>query len=109
MGPWERGAAAAGPACSHSSLLIVCLWPGRWTFGDGDQVIGQFKPPYSESFRVPDPAVAQVLVEHNVTHAYAIPGERWGPPPCRGDSPLLPSLGWWPGALNRVKEWCPGH
>ncbi|XP_047694072.1 polycystin-1 isoform X1 [Prionailurus viverrinus] len=46
-----------------------------WTFGDGDQVIGQFKPPYNESFRVPDPAVAQVLVEHNVTHAYAIPGE----------------------------------
>ncbi|XP_029802283.1 polycystin-1 isoform X2 [Suricata suricatta] len=46
-----------------------------WIFGDGDQVIGQFKPPYNESFRVPDPTVAQVLVEHNVTHTYAIPGE----------------------------------
>ncbi|XP_039102521.1 polycystin-1 isoform X2 [Hyaena hyaena] len=46
-----------------------------WTFGDGDRVIGQFKPPYNESFRVPDPTVAQVLVEHNVTHTYAIPGE----------------------------------
>ncbi|XP_027469305.2 polycystin-1 isoform X2 [Zalophus californianus] len=46
-----------------------------WTFGDGDQVIGQFKPPYNESFQVPDPTVAQVLVEHNATHSYAIPGE----------------------------------
>ncbi|XP_047569926.1 polycystin-1 isoform X2 [Lutra lutra] len=46
-----------------------------WTFGDGDQVIGQFRPPYDESVRVPDPTVAQVLVEHNATHTYAVPGE----------------------------------
>ncbi|XP_053783993.1 polycystin-1 isoform X3 [Desmodus rotundus] len=46
-----------------------------WTFGDGEQVIGQFKPPYNESFQVPDPMVAQVLVEHTTTHTYAIPGE----------------------------------
>ncbi|KAM4819917.1 polycystin-1 [Thomomys bottae] len=46
-----------------------------WTFGDGEQVLGQFKPPYGEAFQVPDPAVAQVLVEHNTTHAYASPGE----------------------------------
>ncbi|XP_054445386.1 polycystin-1 isoform X1 [Pteronotus mesoamericanus] len=46
-----------------------------WTFGDGEQVIGQFKPPYNESFQVPDPMVAQVLVAHNTTHTYAIPGE----------------------------------
>lgn len=48
---------------------------GRWTFGDGEQVIRQFKPPYNESWRVPDPAVAQVLLEHNVSHSYAAPGE----------------------------------
>ncbi|XP_045397110.1 polycystin-1 isoform X1 [Lemur catta] len=46
-----------------------------WTFGDGEQTLGQFKPPYNESFQVPDPAVAQVLVEHNATHSYAAPGE----------------------------------
>ncbi|XP_066868923.1 polycystin-1 isoform X1 [Kogia breviceps] len=46
-----------------------------WTFGDGEQVISQFKPPYNESFQVPDPTVAQVLVEHNITHTYTVPGE----------------------------------
>nr|XP_051695478.1 polycystin-1 isoform X2 [Oryctolagus cuniculus] len=46
-----------------------------WTFGDGEQVLGQFKPPYDESFQVPDPTVAQVLVEHNATHVYTSPGE----------------------------------
>ncbi|XP_062956824.1 polycystin-1 isoform X2 [Cynocephalus volans] len=46
-----------------------------WTFGDGEQVFGQFKPPYNESFQVPDPTVAQVLVEHEATHTYAAPGE----------------------------------
>ncbi|KAM5130746.1 polycystin-1 isoform 4-T4 [Callospermophilus lateralis] len=46
-----------------------------WTFGDGEQILGQFKPPYDESFQVPDPTVAQVLVEHGATHSYAIPGE----------------------------------
>ncbi|KAM6166545.1 polycystin-1 isoform 2-T2 [Erethizon dorsatum] len=46
-----------------------------WTFGDGQQVLGQFKPPYNKSFQVPDPTVAQVLVKHNVTHTYANSGE----------------------------------
>ncbi|XP_032124071.1 polycystin-1 isoform X8 [Sapajus apella] len=46
-----------------------------WTFGDGEQALGQFQPPYDESFPVPDPSVAQVLVEHNVTHTYTAPGE----------------------------------
>ncbi|KAL4836310.1 hypothetical protein H8958_017440 [Nasalis larvatus] len=46
-----------------------------WTFGDGEQALHQFHPPYNESFPVPDPSVAQVLVEHNVTHTYAAPGE----------------------------------
>ncbi|XP_073915013.1 polycystin-1 isoform X4 [Castor canadensis] len=46
-----------------------------WIFGDGEQVLSQFKPPYDESFQVPDPTVAQVLVEHNTTHTYAAPGE----------------------------------
>ncbi|KAI5932677.1 Polycystin-1 [Manis javanica] len=45
-----------------------------WTFGDGEQVTGQFKPPYNKSFQVPDPTVAQVLVEHNITHSYTVPG-----------------------------------
>uniref|UniRef100_A0A2K5K5V5 Polycystin 1, transient receptor potential channel interacting n=1 Tax=Colobus angolensis palliatus TaxID=336983 RepID=A0A2K5K5V5_COLAP len=46
-----------------------------WTFGDGEQALHHFHPPYNESFLVPDPSVAQVLVEHNVTHSYAAPGE----------------------------------
>ncbi|XP_023567626.1 polycystin-1 isoform X3 [Octodon degus] len=46
-----------------------------WTFGDGQQVLGQFKPPYNKSFQVPDPTVAQVLVEHNATHTYTKSGE----------------------------------
>uniref|UniRef100_A0A4W2DRA2 Polycystin 1, transient receptor potential channel interacting n=1 Tax=Bos indicus x Bos taurus TaxID=30522 RepID=A0A4W2DRA2_BOBOX len=45
-----------------------------WTFGDGQQAVGQFKPPY-DSFEVPDPTVAQVLVEHNTSHTYTFPGE----------------------------------
>lgn len=67
------------PSCS-----LPALFSGRWTFGDGEQMIGQFKPPYDESFQVPDPMVAQVLVEHNTTHTYTIPGEGgplpWGQP-----------------------------
>ncbi|XP_040829428.1 polycystin-1-like isoform X2 [Ochotona curzoniae] len=47
----------------------------QWTFGDGQQVAGQFKPPYDEFFQVPDPTVAQVLVEHSATHVYTSPGE----------------------------------
>ncbi|XP_036595473.1 polycystin-1 [Trichosurus vulpecula] len=46
-----------------------------WTFGDGEQESGQFKPPYNESFLVPEPGVHQVLVEHNVTHTYHVPGD----------------------------------
>lgn len=41
-------------------------------------MLRQFKPPYDESFQVPDPTVAQVLVEHNTTHIYTTPGEGWG-------------------------------
>ncbi|ELW67814.1 Polycystin-1 [Tupaia chinensis] len=46
-----------------------------WTFGDGEQILAQFKPPYNESFQAPDPSVAQVLVGHNATHTYAAPGD----------------------------------
>ncbi|KAM9583754.1 polycystin-1 isoform 1-T1 [Trichechus inunguis] len=46
-----------------------------WTFGDGEQALGQFKPPYNESFPVLEPTVAQVLVEHNTTHTYTAPGD----------------------------------
>ncbi|XP_070317124.1 polycystin-1 isoform X1 [Odocoileus virginianus] len=46
-----------------------------WTFGDGEQAASQFKPPYDESFEVPDPTVAQVLVGHNTSHTYTVPGE----------------------------------
>ncbi|XP_006874019.1 PREDICTED: polycystin-1 [Chrysochloris asiatica] len=46
-----------------------------WTFGDGEQVLGQFKPPYDGSFLLPEPTVAQVLVEHNATHTYVTPGD----------------------------------
>lgn len=81
-------------------------------------MIGQFKPPYNESFQVPDPMVAQVLVEHTTTHTYAIPGKD-GPgallaSPALGAAPLKPAWVADPG-LNRVKEgWLgmrggPGH
>ncbi|XP_075420577.1 polycystin-1 isoform X3 [Tenrec ecaudatus] len=46
-----------------------------WTFGDGEQVLGQFQPPYDESFPVPEPTLAQVLVQHNATHTYVTPGD----------------------------------
>ncbi|XP_074053328.1 polycystin-1 isoform X2 [Macrotis lagotis] len=46
-----------------------------WTFGDGEQESGQFKPPYNESFLVPEPGVHQVLIEHNVTHTFHVPGD----------------------------------
>ncbi|XP_072455619.1 polycystin-1 isoform X2 [Notamacropus eugenii] len=46
-----------------------------WTFGDGEQESGHFKPPYNESFLVPEPGVHQVLIEHNVTHTYHVPGD----------------------------------
>ncbi|XP_019504061.1 PREDICTED: polycystin-1 isoform X1 [Hipposideros armiger] len=63
--------ALAADVLVDSAVEVAFLW----TFGDGEQVISQFKPPYDESFQVPDPTVAQVLVEHNTTHTYAIPGE----------------------------------
>ena len=65
------------PATAHPrpGSLTASHRPGRWTFGDGEQALHQFQPPYNESFSVPDPSVAQVLVEHNVTHTYAAPGE----------------------------------
>lgn len=70
---------AGGTLATHlACLLSAYCCPGRWIFGDGEQVLRQFKPPYNESFQVPDPTVAQVLVEHNTTHIYATPGEGWG-------------------------------
>ncbi|XP_011375217.1 polycystin-1 isoform X1 [Pteropus vampyrus] len=63
--------AVAATVLVDSAVEVAFLW----TFGDGEQVIGQFKPPYDESFQVPDPMVAQVLVEHNTTHTYTVPGE----------------------------------
>ncbi|XP_007438791.3 polycystin-1, partial [Python bivittatus] len=46
-----------------------------WDFGDGDQVISEFHPPYNESFLKPDPRIHQVLIGHNVSHIYQDPGE----------------------------------
>nr|DBA19295.1 TPA: hypothetical protein GDO54_015156 [Pyxicephalus adspersus] len=42
----------------------------RWTFGDGTQLDYNVRPPYNQSFSVPDPAVHMVLVESSVTHTY---------------------------------------
>ncbi|XP_056391560.1 polycystin-1 isoform X2 [Hyla sarda] len=47
----------------------------RWTFGDGTQQDHHFKPPYNQSFPVPDASVHMVLVENNVTHTYLESGE----------------------------------
>ena len=65
-------------------------------FGDGEQAVGQFKPPY-ESFEVPDPTVAQGLVEHNTSHVYTTPGEgrrlgcsAWGRTSLQGAPRVLP-------------------
>uniref|UniRef100_A0A674J3I7 Polycystin 1, transient receptor potential channel interacting n=1 Tax=Terrapene triunguis TaxID=2587831 RepID=A0A674J3I7_9SAUR len=46
-----------------------------WDFGDGGHEIYQFKPPYNESFLIPDPSVHQVVIEHNVSYTYQVPGE----------------------------------
>lgn len=67
-----------GTLSTHIACSLSACCPGRWNFGDGEQVLRQFKPPYDESFQVPDPTVAQVLVEHNTTHIYTTPGEGWG-------------------------------
>lgn len=69
---------ARGTLSTHLACSLSACCPGRWIFGDGEQVLRQFKPPYNESFQVPDPTVAQVLVEHNTTHIYATPGEVLG-------------------------------
>ncbi|XP_069503433.1 polycystin-1 [Ambystoma mexicanum] len=47
----------------------------RWTFGDHCQDVGLFKPPYNQSFLVPNIGIHQVVIEHNVTHVYQEPGE----------------------------------
>ncbi|XP_039346814.1 polycystin-1 isoform X1 [Mauremys reevesii] len=47
----------------------------KWDFGDGGHEIYQFKPPYNESFLIPDPSVHQVVIEHNVSYTYQVPGE----------------------------------
>lgn len=67
-----------GTLPTHLACSLSACCPGRWNFGDGQQLLRQFKPPYDESFQVPDPTVAQVLVEHNTTHIYTTPGEGWG-------------------------------
>uniref|UniRef100_A0A452IQ37 Uncharacterized protein n=1 Tax=Gopherus agassizii TaxID=38772 RepID=A0A452IQ37_9SAUR len=46
-----------------------------WDFGDGGHEMYQFKPPYNESFLIPDPSVHQVVIEHNVSYTYQVPGE----------------------------------
>ncbi|XP_044160778.1 polycystin-1 isoform X2 [Bufo gargarizans] len=47
----------------------------RWTFGDGTQEDYHFKPPYNQSFPVPDLSVHMVLIENNITHTYQESGE----------------------------------
>ncbi|XP_037669888.1 polycystin-1 isoform X2 [Choloepus didactylus] len=69
--PQNATLALAASVLVDSAVEVAILW----TFGDGEQVLGQFKPPYNESFQVPEPSVAQVLVEHNVSHTYTTPGE----------------------------------
>ncbi|KAM4632478.1 polycystin-1 [Discoglossus pictus] len=44
-----------------------------WTFGDGAQETYQYQHPYNLSY--PDPAIHQVLLKSNVTHAYQKPGD----------------------------------
>ncbi|CAM4619463.1 polycystin-1 isoform X1 [Caretta caretta] len=46
-----------------------------WDFGDGGHEMYQFKPPYNESFLIPDPSIHQVVIEHNVSYTYQVPGE----------------------------------
>ncbi|XP_054850621.1 polycystin-1 [Eublepharis macularius] len=46
-----------------------------WDFGDGDQAVFQFVPPYNESFFRPDPNIHQVMIVHNVSHTYQEPGQ----------------------------------
>ncbi|XP_026540159.1 polycystin-1 [Notechis scutatus] len=46
-----------------------------WDFGDGDQAILEFHPPYNESFLKPDPKIHQVQIGHNLSHIYQDPGE----------------------------------
>ncbi|XP_032086824.1 polycystin-1 [Thamnophis elegans] len=46
-----------------------------WDFGDGDQAILEFHPPYNESFLKPDPKIHQVQIRHNLSHIYQDPGK----------------------------------
>uniref|UniRef100_A0A670YAW2 Polycystin 1, transient receptor potential channel interacting n=1 Tax=Pseudonaja textilis TaxID=8673 RepID=A0A670YAW2_PSETE len=46
-----------------------------WDFGDGDQAVLEFHPPYNESFLKPDPKIHQVQIGHNLSHIYQDPGE----------------------------------
>ncbi|XP_076998268.1 polycystin-1 isoform X2 [Tamandua tetradactyla] len=69
--PQNATVALAASVLVDSAVEVAFLW----TFGDGNQALGQFRPPYDESFLVPEPAVAQVLVQHNITHTYSTPGE----------------------------------
>ncbi|XP_053131913.1 polycystin-1 isoform X2 [Hemicordylus capensis] len=46
-----------------------------WDFGDGDRAVFHFRPPYNDSFLMPDPNVHQVVIGHNVSHTYQEPGE----------------------------------
>lgn len=85
-------------------------------------MIGQFKPPYNESFQVPDPTVAQVLVGHTTTHTYAIPGKDrpgtllapHGASPVLGEAPPKPAWVADPGLVRGQEGWLgvrggPGH
>ena len=120
----ERDYSRALPTPSSYPSLLACSLParcpGRWSFGDGEQVIGQFKPPYNESFQVPDPTVAQVLVEHNITHTYTVPGKGQaccpaslqlgralprGQPLPGGQPPLVLPPGIQPGLMAQGPHW----
>ncbi|XP_053326768.1 polycystin-1 [Spea bombifrons] len=47
-----------------------------WSFGDGNSTRQEYhyRPPYNQSFPVPNPLIHQVLIENNVTHSYQEPG-----------------------------------
>ncbi|XP_043944837.1 polycystin-1 [Protopterus annectens] len=47
----------------------------RWAFGDGGFAEFHFKPPYNHSFSVIHENAEEVLLQHNVTYIYSIPGE----------------------------------
>ncbi|KAG8506400.1 Polycystin-1 [Galemys pyrenaicus] len=69
--PCRAALALAAEVLVDSAVDVTFLW----AFGDGEQATGWFRPPYNESFPAPDPAVAQVRVEHRASHTYSTPGE----------------------------------